>query len=335
MGLKHGSGKIALDDPVKVSKGEKFAVAVGLKNPGTNCPLPVEAAVVLMENRFAVNVSEISEEEITYGSEEGESFISVNGTRWTDTKGMEIEDVYSNPKMPDSNVKYYVGNVCLKAFGSDSIGAEPETPVKTKSVLSSLTVNKNEITLCDENEEPLTELYTEITGTKDYVTLVPSGTGTIKINGEEIISGHESEPVFLDFGENIVTITSEENGLEPTEYTLTIMRNRAAPDYINEVIVFDQDTTSVVSADGYEFKSGESISDHLGEELIVTEPDREYTIELEPRRDIGAAISEDALYVEGEVITGLFGFKGTMNYSFEPDKSDCDRTWQGRGQPNR
>ncbi|MBQ5989933.1 MAG: hypothetical protein IJL67_10605 [Oscillospiraceae bacterium] len=314
-----GYHTIALDDPVKVSKGEKFAVAVGLKNPGTNCPLPVEAAVVLMENRFAVNVSEISEEEIEDGTGKGESFISVNGTRWTDTQGMEIEDVYNNPKMPDSNVKYYVGNVCLKAFGSDSIGAEPETPVKTKSVLSSLTVNKDEISLCDENEEPLTELYTEITGTKDYVTLVPSGTGTIKINGEEIISGHESEPVFLDFGENIVTITSEENGLEPTEYTLTIMRNRAAPDYINEVIVFDQDTTSVVSADGYEFKSGESISDHLGKELIVTEPDREYTIELEPRRDIGAAISEDALYVEGEVITGLFGFKGTMNYSFEPD----------------
>ena len=317
-----GYHTIALDDPVKVNPGEQFAVTVGLKNPGTNCPLPVEAAVVLMENRFAVNVSEISEEEITYGSEEGESFISVNGTRWTDTKGMEIEDVYSNPKMPDSNVKYYIGNVCLKAFGSDGISG-PETPVKRKSVLSSLTLNRKEIPVCDRNEEPVTELYTECSGIKDYCTIVPSGTGTIKINGREIVSGHESEPLSLDFGENTITITSEEDGLEPTEYTLTVMRNRAAPDYINETIVFDQESTSVMTADGYEFKSGESISDFLGEKLIVNEPDREYSLLLEPRRDLEAALSEKALSMESEVITGLYDLRGTILFSDSPDMSDA------------
>ena len=316
-----GYHTVSLDDPVRVNAGDTFAVVAGLKNPGTNCPLPVEAAVVLMENRFAVNVSEISEEEITDGSEEGESFISVNGTRWTDTKGMEIEDVYSNPKMPDSNVKYYIGNVCLKAFGSDGV-TEPDIPVKRKSVLSSLTVNKKEIKVCGADEKPVTELYTETAGLKDFVTIVPSGTGTIRINGRETVSGHESEPLPLDFGENIITITSEEEGLEPTEYTLTVMRNRAAPDYKNETIVFDQETTTVTAADGYEFKSGESISDYLGEMLNVIEPDREYALILEPRRDLEAAVSPKALYMEGEVITGLYDIRGTINFSSSPDMSD-------------
>ncbi len=319
-----GYHTLSLDDPVKVSKGDKFSVVAKLKNPGINCPLPVEAAVVLMENRFAVNVSEISEEEIEKGTNKGESFISVNGTHWKDTKGMEIEDVYTNPKMPNTNVKYYVGNVCLKAFGSDGV-TEPETPVKTRSVLSSLTVNKKEIPVCDGNEQPVTELHMEITDASDSAVLYPSGSGKISINGKEAISGHASESVDLEYGENIIEITSEEEGLETTVYTLTVMKNRAAPDYINETIIFDQDTTQVFTADdSYEFKSGESISDFLGKPLKVIEPEREYTINLEARRDLAAVMSEKSLYMEGEVITGLYDFKGDVMFSSRGNMEDAE-----------
>ncbi|WP_044974610.1 lectin like domain-containing protein [Ruminococcus sp. HUN007] len=315
-----GYHTISLNDPVKVTEGEIFSVVVSLKNPGTNCPIPVEAAVVLMENRFAVNVSEISEEEIENGSEECESFISVNGTRWTDTKGLEIEDVYNNPKMPDSNIKYYVGNVCLKAFGSDGI-SEPDTSGKESSVLSSLTVNKKEIAVCNEYEEPVTELYTELSDGSDTMALAASGTGKISVNGRPVVSGHTSEPFELSYGKNIFTITSEEDGLTPVKYTLTVVKNRAYPDYRTETIIFDEENTKVTSARGHEFFSGESISDYLGTTLTVTEPEREYTIDLEPRRDLAALMNESSLYMEGEVITGLFDLKGTVNYSYYPDMS--------------
>ena len=122
-----GYHTIELDEAVPVRKGEKFAVVARLTNPEYFCPIPAEASVILCENRFPSNVSDISKSKIEQCTSAGESFISYNGTKWTDTKGMVIENAYENILFPNTNIKYYIGNVCLKAFSSkpDTVFFDP------------------------------------------------------------------------------------------------------------------------------------------------------------------------------------------------------------------
>ncbi|MBP1564954.1 MAG: chitobiase/beta-hexosaminidase C-terminal domain-containing protein [Oscillospiraceae bacterium] len=115
-----GYHTIKLDKPVAVKKGEKFSIVAKLTNPEHLYPIPVESCVILCENKISMNASDISKSKISSSSDYGESFISSNGTRWTDTKGMKIEQAYENISLPDTNVVYYIGNVCLKAFGDDT-----------------------------------------------------------------------------------------------------------------------------------------------------------------------------------------------------------------------
>ena len=316
----------ALAESVPVKEGEMFSVTARLTNPEFFCAVPVEAAVVLMENRFAVNVSEITPEEIELNSEKGESFISSNGTRWTDTKGLEIEAVYDNPQIPDSNIMYYIGNVCLKAFTSVQIKNPPEYEVN-RSVLSSLTINKMPLKINDGQGSPVTELCAEISDVRDYAVLFPSGTGTITVNGTEVVSGHQSHRIPVEYGENNIEIVSSEPGLEKTVYRLKIYRKRAAADYRNETIIFDEENASVKAEDGHIFKNGESISDYFGQTLTVTEKDKEYELVLNERRDLGKALGEHALLTDSEAIAGLFSFKDEVMFSTSPDMSDAQSVY--------
>lgn len=318
-----GYHTVSLFEPVKVKKGEVFSITAGLTNPVSDHPVPVEAAVMLMENKFTVDAANISKEEIQNSSEAGQSFISPNGTRWTDTKNLRIEEAYENRQMRDTNIMYYIGNVCLKAFGSD--GTEmTEQPERKQSVLSSLTVNGEPLAVCDENENPVTEINTVLRGTGSTASFFPSGTGKITVNGKENISGHRSEEIPLEYGMNTVRIISSESGMDSTEYTVNILRNRAVPDYLTETILTDSEKVTVTAEDGHEFSSGESISDYLGQTLHVTEPDREYDIVLAEKRNLSEAVGEHALLMSSEVIRGLFSFKGKMVFSTSPDMSDAE-----------
>ncbi len=107
---------IDLNDPVCIKKGQKFSIVARLTNPDKPYPVPVEAAVILCENGMSANVGGISKEKIKSSSDYGESFISSNGTKWTDTKGLKIETAYDSLVLRNKNIAYYPGNVCLKAF---------------------------------------------------------------------------------------------------------------------------------------------------------------------------------------------------------------------------
>ena len=348
-----GYHTVTLNDPVKVKKGQKFAVVCGLENPENYYPVPVEAAV-LYEMMFISNDSKIEET-----TNDGESFISSNGTNWKDTNGLTLAEAYNQSKARDTLLIYELGNVCLKAFGA----SEPECnemPVQNaQSVLSSLTANNDKIEVCvkssgDSEGEPLTLLSYSMPCSKDYIVLRPNGTGKITINGKEVISGHESEKINIDYGINTVKITSSEEGLEDTEYTLEIKRDNVLPDYINETISIRDDRTdeekassvsmstgsdaeisgitadgtviTVTAPDGHVLKNGESISKWLGEDLVVTEGEETTTLHLEARRVLlseKGLDADSALSLGSETISGLFSYKGTILYSTSPDMSDA------------
>ncbi len=67
---------IAFDEPVKLKKGEKFAVVVYLSTPGTDHPMAIEydSGDVALQ---------------TVDLEDGEGYISMNGSRFTDVKSQQ------------------------------------------------------------------------------------------------------------------------------------------------------------------------------------------------------------------------------------------------------
>lgn len=111
---------IDLAQAVPVTEDQKFSVVVKLTNPDKPYPIPVEAAVILCETGMSISVGGISKDKIKNSSNYGESFISSNGTKWTDTKGLKIETAYDSLVMRNNNIAYYPGNVCLKAFTNEN-----------------------------------------------------------------------------------------------------------------------------------------------------------------------------------------------------------------------
>lgn len=87
-----------LTSPVAVSAGSNFSVVVQLQTPGFNYPIPFEYAINNYSSRAA--------------SRSGQSYISSNGTSWTDL-----------------TTRYASGNVCVKAFTTTggTAGAVPVT----------------------------------------------------------------------------------------------------------------------------------------------------------------------------------------------------------------
>ena len=338
-----GYHTVTLNEPVKVKKGEKFAVICRLENPQNYYPVPIEASVSFMGYECGV-----SDRLINRTTEQGESFISSNGTNWRDTFEIELTEPYNGNKV----LEYYLGNVCLKAFGSSVPEWQDEPSEKRKSVISSLTVNNETVIVGnDQSDEPVTELTYTLPCAKDYVFLRPYSSGKITVNGKEVLSGHDSEKINIGYGTTTVKIISSEDSTEDTEYTLKIKRDNVLPDYINETISIRDDRNdaedssdgdgtdndisgitedgvviTVTAPDGHIFKNGESISGYLGEDLTVTEGENTVTLHLEPRKSLfyNKDLTPDtALSVSSETIDGLYSSKRTIFYSTSPDMSDA------------
>ncbi|MBP0961881.1 MAG: hypothetical protein J5864_07030 [Oscillospiraceae bacterium] len=338
-----GYHTITLNDPVKVKKGEKFAIVCGLENPENYYPVPVEAEVYAWGFECGLDEDEIEE-----NTSPGESFISSNGTNWTDTCGFSQSEPYNGARDSGRDIIYSLGNVCLKAFGSSDPEWQDEPVIKKQSVLSSLTadgdcINVKEYVAYDQPDIPLTHLFYRIPCAKDYIVLRPFGTGKILVNGKEVISGHESERIYVDYGITTVKITSSEEGMEDTEYMLEIMRDRVLPDYINETISIpdakndtekataengisgitaDGTVITVTDPDGHVLKDGDSISAWFGEDLKVTEGEATYYIHLEQRKWSQIMDSEICI-TDSETISGVFSGDGRVLYSTSPDMSNA------------
>ncbi len=102
-----GYHTIPLLIPVSLTTGQKFSVVVKLTTPGFNFPIPVEYALA--------NYSESA------SAGAGQSYISPNGTVWTDTTTIDT-----------------TMNVCLKAF--TGIAGPTTTPAATATPTGSPTV---------------------------------------------------------------------------------------------------------------------------------------------------------------------------------------------------
>lgn len=383
-----GYHTIELNTPVKIKKGEKFSVVAKLSNPNNLYPIPAEAAVILSENRYPSNVSSTDEAKIEETSSYGESFISSNGTKWTDTKNLRIEEAYENQSITNTNIAYYIGNVCLKAFtgsyeniyfspdfekiadntkismysssGSEirftTDGSIPDnnSPVytepieisgditltasifengapvkifkknytKASSVLSSLTVNSSDMQISKQNI-PITDLYAEINTVDDYVEIIPSGTGEITINGKKIISGKYNEKIYINAGYNKIKIKSSEEGMNTTEYTLTIFRSYAIPNYKDETIHLTGNNTSVSAEDGHIFYDGDSISDYLGQTLSVTNNNNTTLLKLSEREDLSVSLSSLRIITGSESLSSIFSCSERMMFSTSSDMKNA------------
>ncbi|MBI4907922.1 MAG: hypothetical protein HY820_30130 [Acidobacteria bacterium] len=93
-----GYHTIRLAAPVNVTSGSNFSVVVQLQTPGFNYPIPIEYAIPNYSSRAS--------------SRAGQSYISSNGSTWTDL-----------------TTRYSTGNVCVKVFatGATTPNAVPVT----------------------------------------------------------------------------------------------------------------------------------------------------------------------------------------------------------------
>lgn len=89
-----GYNTVALDSGVPVSAGQKFSVVVQLNTPGYGYPIPLERPYSGYASKATASA--------------GQSYMSSNGTAWTDV-----------------TTRYANANVCLKAFASSSSGPGP------------------------------------------------------------------------------------------------------------------------------------------------------------------------------------------------------------------
>lgn len=128
-----GYHTIDLDESVPISKNEKYSIVVKLKNSSYTNTIAVESSILLFDvnnNVADIYSYNVSKENIINTTNDGESFISNDGTYWTDING--ITGIMSNISN-DFNYNYPIdydisqlddgnyamstlGNVCIKAF---------------------------------------------------------------------------------------------------------------------------------------------------------------------------------------------------------------------------
>lgn len=128
-----GYHTIKLDESIPISKDEKYSVVVKLKNSSYTNTIAVESSILLFDvnnNVADIYSYNVSKENIINTTNSGESFISNDGTSWTDING--IAGIMSNTSSdftykysPDYDISQLndgnyalstLGNVCIKAF---------------------------------------------------------------------------------------------------------------------------------------------------------------------------------------------------------------------------
>jgi C1A family cysteine protease len=137
-----GYHTITLPSQIYITAGQKFSIVVKLTTPGYNYPVPLEYPYPGYSSQATANA--------------GESYISSNGSSWTD-----ITTYFSNT------------NVCLKAF--TSLNVQPYTLTVTKTGIGTGTVSASGCTLSWNGN---TGTCTANSGTQIALTATPDSGST-------------------------------------------------------------------------------------------------------------------------------------------------------------
>lgn len=151
-----GYHTIKLDKPASVSKGSKFSVVVKITNPTSPYMIATEASIIYIEDQTGTVIPNLVY--MPSSNEQNKSFISADGINWNDIAG----DTYTY-KYPEylnfanamSGFQYLtLGNVCIKAFGSEVIRGDVNSDGKI-DIFDLLIMQEIMTGTYSENEIPL------------------------------------------------------------------------------------------------------------------------------------------------------------------------------------
>ncbi len=158
-----------------------------------------------------------------------------------------------------------------------SIGAAGNKTVMSTSSGDNTTVGERDFTYITSN---------------DSVQIYTMGQGSIEVDKEAVDSNTWSEPIELEDGDTVITITTSEDNKTATTYTITVHKNVVAYDYVDETIAGIAPGFTVKDADNNELTVGSSIKPYItvaGEDepvaLTVTAAGGGEAIEYVPQRN--------------------------------------------------
>lgn len=213
---------VPLEQAFSVKKGEPFSVTVrltgesGVKVP---CELAQDEWKFIKETdgylygRYAetgrLSSMSISAEDLKADFAEHESFISTDGTQWTDCYGLKV-------KHPENNLLEKAGNVCIRALGTDAGRVRFSNEYDTASLgeMISLYNAEGADIYCSVNGSDYV-LYTEpIEFTGDLTVSAYADTGSRTVRTHRYTQRHaalSSMLLYLDHSTEYVNLTRREN----------------------------------------------------------------------------------------------------------------------------
>lgn len=203
-------------------------VKIDLKNVNDNTPV-AEDAIFSVDEKAAngtvigtVTASDADEDEIQYSITSGNE----SGIFAVNKKNGEI--TLAKAALLDA-AKKAVHNLSIEASdGEKTTAITVNVQVLSSDVtLSQLLSSKGKL---NPEFNPITTQYTmnvgESTDAIKFTPTVTNSNATVKINGKQVKSGHESEAISLDVGENNITIeVTAQNGQRAT-YTILVTRQK-------------------------------------------------------------------------------------------------------------
>ena len=157
-----------------------------------------------------------------------DGFGTVARTEWRIGNGAfqsrSPDTAFTAPATPGTTIAIF------RVVDDDSLSTEDTVFVhvvsRMESFLSNMTVTYGE--LVPKFSSAITA-YTDSVGPDDAsITVIPTGEGTIKVDGVASISGQHSQRIDLKPGPNTIKVTVQKAGAEEVTYTLTVVRSTAS-----------------------------------------------------------------------------------------------------------
>ncbi len=143
----------------------------------------------------------------------------------------------------------------------------------------------------------------------------------VYINSQKVELGEEFTLNLREFEKNTITIEVNGEGYLPRTYTVEFYVNPISYDFDNETILFDEDNVKVITRQGEDVKSGQSVSAWLDSDTkteFIIEFGEEYCIDVLPERIKVPKIEIDYIFESSlDILNGIFYYKTDPESDFE------------------